>query len=46
MLSVPLHKVVLTSDLVVGEVELGVRPCLPMDGVDVILGNNLAGDRV
>ena len=46
VLSVPLHKVVLMSDLVVGEVELGVRPCLPMDGLDVILGNNLAGDRV
>lgn len=45
-LSVPLHKVELISDLVQGEVTLGVRPFLPVDGVHVLLGNNLAGSRV
>nr|XP_055071458.1 uncharacterized protein LOC129451930 [Misgurnus anguillicaudatus] len=45
-LSVPLHRVNLTSELVCGEVTLGVRPSLPVDGVMVILGNNLAGGRV
>nr|XP_055062771.1 uncharacterized protein LOC129445823 [Misgurnus anguillicaudatus]XP_055062772.1 uncharacterized protein LOC129445823 [Misgurnus anguillicaudatus] len=45
-LSVPLYRVHLTSDLISGEVSLGVRPSLPVDGVAVILGNNLAGGRV
>lgn len=45
-LSVPLHRVTLTCDLVQGDVELGVRPVLPVDGVTLILGNNLAGGRV
>lgn len=40
---VPLHKVHLTSDLVIGEVVVGVRPSLPVPGVEVILGNDLAG---
>lgn len=43
---VPLHKVVLYSGLVEGEVELGVRPALPVEEVSVILGNNLAQNRV
>lgn len=46
VVSVPLHKVVIVSDLVEGEVTLGVRPCLPVVSVDIILGNNLAGGRV
>lgn len=45
-LSVPLHRVKLTSELVCGEVTLGVRPYLPVDGVMIILGNNLAGSRL
>ncbi len=45
-LSVPLHRVHLTCDLICGEVSLGVRPSFPVDGVTVILGNNLAGGRV
>lgn len=36
----------LLSGLVEGEVELGVRPALPVDSVSVILGNNYAGVRV
>lgn len=43
---VPLHLLVLNSDLVQGEVIMGVRPVLPIEGVDIILGNGLAGSRV
>lgn len=46
VLSVPLHKIMLTSEIVSGEVVIGVRPSLPVDGVHIILGNNLAGDKV
>jgi len=45
-MSVPLHKVALYSQLIQGEVELGVRSALPVQGISVILGNNLAGGRV
>lgn len=45
-MSVSLHRVHLKSDLVQGEVTLGVRPSLPLKDVSVILGNNLAGGRV
>uniref|UniRef100_A0AAQ5ZP60 Gypsy retrotransposon integrase-like protein 1 n=1 Tax=Amphiprion ocellaris TaxID=80972 RepID=A0AAQ5ZP60_AMPOC len=45
-LSAPLHKVFLTSGFVEGNVHIAVRPALPLNGVDVILGNDLAGDRV
>lgn len=45
-LSVPLHKLILDCGLVKGEVVVRVRPLLPIEGIDVILGNNLAGERV
>lgn len=45
-LSAPLHKIFLTCGLVEGDVHIAVRPGLPIDGIDVILGNDLAGDRV
>lgn len=35
---VPLHTVVLESDLVCGEVGLGLRPGMSVEGVDIILG--------
>ncbi|XP_013856451.1 uncharacterized protein LOC106512364 [Austrofundulus limnaeus] len=44
--SVPLHKIYLESELVQGEVIMAVRPSLPVEGISVILGNNLAGGRV
>ncbi len=43
---VPLHMVHLQSDLVTGTVPLGVRTELPVDGVSLILGNDLAGGKV
>ncbi len=44
VMSVPLHKLVLQSDLIQGEVEVSVCSCLPVEGVQVILGNDLAGE--
>ena len=44
--SVPLHKICIKSDLVSGEVTVGVRPTLPVKGVSFLLGNDLAGDKV
>ena len=41
-MSVPLHNLYFSSDVVQGVVSMGVRPSLPVEGVDVILGNNLA----
>ena len=32
--------------LVQGDVAIGVRPVLPVHGVDIILGNDLAGSRI
>jgi len=34
------------SDLVSGPVSVGVRNSLPVKGVNFILGNDLAGDKV
>ena len=45
-MSVPLHKIELISNLVRGEVIVGMRPALPVPGVHFILGNILAMDRV
>lgn len=41
-----LHNIMLDCNLVHREVLVGVRPALPVDGVVMILGNNLAGDVV
>ncbi|KAL0152767.1 hypothetical protein M9458_052490 [Cirrhinus mrigala] len=42
----PIHSVYLDSDLVTGTVNVGVCEKLPVDEVDVILGNDLAGGKV
>ena len=42
----PVHKFMLCSDLFVGEVRMGVRPALPVNGVTIVLGNDVAGERV
>lgn len=46
ILPVPLHKMVLDCALVKGEIAVGVRPALPIEGIHFILGNGLAGSRV
>ena len=45
-ISVPLHRVTLQCDLVTGTVTVGIRPSLPVLGVKLILGNDLAGGKV
>lgn len=44
--SSPLHEVTLKCGLVEGDVDVGVRPQLPVEGVHMILGNDLAGNKV
>ena len=41
-----LHNMYLSSDLVIGPVAVGIRPSLPFKGVHLLLGNDLAGDKV
>lgn len=45
-IKVPLHTVFLKSDLVTGQAQIGVRSELPVEGVSIILGNDLAGGKV
>ena len=44
--NIPLHHVNLSSDLVTGPMVIGIKPSLPFKGVRVLLGNDLAGDKV
>ena len=46
IISVPLHRVNLKSDLISGTVIVAVRPKLPVKGVSMLLGNDLAGGEV
>lgn len=43
---VPVHKMELVCGLVTGEVVVGVRPALPVEGFDMVLGIELAGKKV
>ena len=36
----------MSSDLVTGPLVIGIKPSLPFKGVHLLLGNNLAGDKV
>ena len=44
--SVPLHWVHLASDTVSGRFRVGVVPRLPVEGVTLLLGNDIAGGNV
>ena len=44
--NIPLHHVNVSSDLVTGLVVIGIKPSLPFKGVHLLLGNDLAGDKV
>ena len=44
--SAPLHVVNLKTDLVSGTVMVGIRSSLPVQGVSLILGNDLAREKV
>ena len=46
VIDVPLHKIYLKSDLITGPVIVGVRSTLPVQGVSLLLGNDLAGGKV
>ena len=46
ILEVPLHEVNIKSSLVNGNIVIGTRPSLPVEGISLILGNDLAGERV
>ena len=43
---IPLHKVWLDCGYVSGEVVVGVKETLPVDRVDMLMGNDLAGKKV
>ena len=44
--SAPLHQVYISSSHVNGPVTVGVTSSLPIDGIDFLLGNDLAGGKV
>ena len=46
IISVPLHRINLKSDLISGTVIVGVRPELPVKGLSMLLGNDLAGGKI
>ena len=46
IISVPLHRINLKSDLISGTFIVGVWPELPVKGVYMLLGNDLAGGKV
>lgn len=45
-IGVPLHRIMIESDLWSGDAVVGARPGFPISGVSVIMGNDLAGGRV
>ena len=45
-MGVPLHEVNIKSSLINGNIVIGMRPSLPVEGISLILGNDLAGERV
>ena len=45
-ISAPLHRIHIESDLVTGPVIVGIRSTLPIKGISMIYGNNLAGGKV
>ena len=45
LLEVPLE-VNIESSLINGNIIIGTRPSLPVEGISLILGNDLAGERV
>ena len=46
VLEVPLHEVNIKSSLINGNIVIGMRHSLPVEGISLILGNDLAGEKV
>ena len=44
--SIPLHNLRLQSDFTTGDVSVGIIESLPFEGIHLLLGNDLAGDKV
>ena len=45
VLEVPLHELNIKSNLINGNIVIGMRPSLPVEGISLILGNDLAGEK-
>ena len=46
VLEVPLHEVNIKSSLINGNIVIGLRPSIPVEGISLILVNDLAGEKV
>ena len=46
VLDVPLHEVNIKSSLINGNIVIGMRHSLPVEGISLILGNELAGEKL
>ena len=46
VLEVPLHEVNIKSSLINGNIVIGMRPSLPVEGISLIHENDLAGEKV
>ena len=46
VLEVPLHEVNIKSSLINCDIVIGMAPSLPQEGISLILGNDLAGEKV
>ena len=46
VLEVPLHEVNIKSNLINGNIVMGMRPSLPVEGISLRLGGDFAGERV
>ncbi len=44
--SLPLHRVCLKSKYVTGDVTVGILDKIPVEGIHILLGNDLAGGEV
>ena len=45
VLEVPLHEVNIKSSLINGNIVIGMIPSLPVEGISLIHGNDLAGEK-
>ena len=46
VLEIPLHEVNIKSHLINGNIVIGMRPSLPIVNISLILGNDLAGEKI
>lgn len=46
VVTVPLQSVFLKSDLVTGQVKVGLMSSLPIEGISLLLSNDLTGGKV